>query len=194
MLFYFKNLIAIRAGDICFVVTPIMSCNDNLKILYSVILFIFNRPKRIFSALMVNKFPSMETAAKVLSHYQAMFLGIALRIYHRVKEIGRRNPNQNITMRGNNPSTFPTRVTRTTWLRAPATAFLTMQMFWNSTFQYRPAFLATANAGVPDILVKSSASYINGLWVYFFGSSYLTKFQHTYIIPYNQKVRKVVYY
>jgi len=189
ILLHSKFFTAIRAFNICGMHVPIITSYNYRKIFYSVVTLVFPRIKWIFCTLMMNKFPSLKISTKVFSHYKAMLENMPILTSHRVKEVIGLKLYSNITLFVKKSSALPIGVC---WANATAISSATRTTSGvgrNAPFALSPPFPATIFASSPyggsarRLLRPNSKIF-----------SYLTKFWHTYIIPYNQKVRKAVYH
>ena len=190
-----KSSLAIGANDFCRMCRiAFMTCYNNHKILYSIIRFVFDGADRVFSSFMMNQFPLMQIAAKMFSHYKTMLGNITSSISHLEEKVAWRNPNNNITIRSNLPTTFPGGILTARVLFATASTLLATQPRWLTPFYRGPSFLATTNTGSPNIFIKACIVRIASIRVDLFSSSYFSNFRHVYIIPNANTLCKGVYH
>ena len=156
---------------------------NNHKVLYPIILFIFNRAKQIFNAFVMHQFPFMKATTKMLSHYKTVFKHITTPICHRIKEVIRGNLDADISFCSNAPTTFPGCVTRAIMLIASASTFLTMQTRRLSSLYCYPSFFTAIYTSCPYKFIKACSITIVPIRESIFGSSYFTYLWHIYIIP-----------
>lgn len=169
-----------------------VSRHNNHKVFNPIILFIFNRTKRVFRSFMMDKFPGVKISTKMFCHDKAVFCYTPSFVCHRVEKIFSGNPKADVSFLSNTSTAFPQIVSRTKRLIATTSALLTSQTKRKPMFYVCPTFLTTLNASMPNILVKSTSRLIDLIWSYVFGSSYLSQLRHNIIISCAHKVRKGV--
>ena len=192
-LFYPKLSFAVGANYFCSMPSMVfVTCHYNQKVLYSIILPVFIRAKRVFRSFVVNQFPRMKIATKMFRHYKAMLEDVASTVCHRIEEVIGINLDADITSRGNACASSPKVVSRARRLVVTTSAFCATHVKWGAPLKNNPSFFAAIYTSVPNILIVGSPFGILPLWIYLFRPSYFPNFKHIHSIPFANSLRKGV--